>query len=65
MYGRLAASVRPRADSVAGAPASKVACIRQSSGRAIRFWVLTLAAIAAFSLIVFGLLSLLAYFYDR
>jgi hypothetical protein len=34
-------------------------------GRTLRFWALTLAAITAFSLIVFGLLFVLAYFYDR
>jgi hypothetical protein len=42
-----------------------VASIHPSRSRALRFWVLTLAAIGAFSLIVFGLLSLLAYFYNR
>ena len=34
-------------------------------GRTLRFWALTLAAIAAVSLIVLGLAFLLAYSYDR
>jgi hypothetical protein len=38
---------------------------RMAAGRALRFWALTLAAIAVFSLTVLALATVLAYFYDR
>ena len=36
-----------------------------AAGRAVRFWALTLAAVAVLSLIVLAFLSVLAFFYDR
>ena len=38
---------------------------RMAAGRAVRFWALTLAAVAVLSLIGLAFLSVLAFFYDR